>query len=203
MIQQIVRDRLRTGAARGAMSELLTGERARIFYTDPPWGPGMMTYFQNLAEKETGQEVERVTYDELLRDLCQQASAQTDGPVIIEYGTQWFTDVQSIGTAAGLIPEITILTPYAGGQYHVHVFSSPTVSVRGEARAPEYTLAVTAAKTGLQVVKAVIAPWVVEDGILVDLCSGFGLMAKAAKAAKMRFYGNELNPKRLKRNHLW
>lgn len=203
MLQQLGTDRLRDGAAHGAMEELLQGSRARIFYTDPPWGPGMMTYFQNLAEKATGLAVDRITYDDLLRDLCTQAAANTDGPVIIEYGTQWSDDVQAIGLECGLTPEITISTRYAGGQYHVHVFSSPTTSVRAEARAPEYQVAVTSGKTGLQVVKAVIAPWVVEDAILVDLCSGFGLMAKAAKKAKMRFYGNELNPKRLKRNHLW
>ncbi len=57
---------------------------------------------------------------------------------------------------------------------------------------------VTSAKT-VKLVAAAIAPWAEPDAILVDPCCGLGLMAKAAKKHKMRFFGNELNAARMAR----
>lgn len=199
MIEQHGVHRLRCGDAAWAVTELLAGQRAQIFYSDPAWGPGMMTFFQTKHEEATGQPAVARDYRDLLRDLAQQASQYTDGPVFIEYGMRWKDEVTSICRDAGLRPVTVIACPYGGGQFHLHVFSTPTTPVSlAPVQAPEYAQRLQKVK-GARLVAEAIAPFAVPDGILVDPCCGLGLMAKAAKKHGMRFYGNELNPSRLAR----
>src|SRR6266850_3415795 len=62
--------RVRVGDARVGLDDLMGGRRAAILYTDPPWGPEKMRYFERLVERDTGRRPPPVPYDSLLRGLA-------------------------------------------------------------------------------------------------------------------------------------
>lgn len=200
MIEHVGVHRLRVGDASGSVAELLAGEKARIFYCDPPWGPRMMQYFRTLADRDSGESAPTRDYRDLLTDLAQQAAVHTVGPVFIEYGPRWRDEVTELCTAAGLIQLAVIEATYGLLPFHLHVFRPPqalTVDL-SMIHAPHYQKSVQAVK-GLKLVLAAIQPFVAHDTPIVDPCSGVGMTAKAALRVGMRFYGNELNATRLAR----
>lgn len=192
--------RFRVGDATGAVAALLQGERVSIFYTDPPWGPGKMKYFEQLAEK-AGHPVPARDYRDLLRDVAQQATQYTDGPVFIEYGKQWRAEVQEICRSVNLTPLAVIDVPYGnGGVLNLHILKPEACKVdMGRAVQSDYLSSIANSGGGLKAVLTAIEPFVVKGGIMLDPCCGYGIVAKAAKKVGMRFFGNELNPTRLKR----
>lgn len=202
--------KIRSGDASGSVRELLGAEQARVFFTDPPWGPGMMKYFQTLADRDTGRSSPSPVRDylDLVGDLASQANECTDGPVFIEYGIRWRDEVIRTCESRGLIHLATIQTRYAGGVFDMHIFSpsrQSSIYIRSLVQSPDYQR--IAAETrgvtrGVHLVRPFVQlhrPSHMPPSIIVDPCCGLGATFKIAKKVGMRFYGNELNPKRLAR----
>jgi hypothetical protein len=207
MVQVFGGHRVQAGDATAGLDTLMNGATAAVFYSDPPWGPGMMTYFQNLVRKQTGETPAQPDYLTLLRAVLYAAATFTDGPVFIEYGMQWADDVVRAASVAGCAHIATFDAVYTSTKrpLHVHLFAPPRADgalLAGVAASAAYRTAIASA-TGVAAVVAAIRPFVVPDGIVLDPCCGGGLVAKAAVRCGMRFYGNELNAHRLEPCTKW
>ena len=193
--------RVQAGDVMRGLDTLMHGDSAAVFYSDPPWGPGMMTYFQGLVRKQGVTDVLQPDYRALLDALLLLAARHTTGPIFIEYGERWADDVVAAGTGAGCAHLATFNGRYTSAKrpQHIHLFAPPGL-VGAPLVAVAHDLAYRAALeefTGVQAVVAALKPFVVPNGIVLDPCCGFGLVGKAAVRLGMRFYGNELNAQRL------
>lgn len=185
--------RLRCGSVTDGLEELLDGARPSVFYSDPPWGDGLMKTFQTMARK-TGQSPEAVTFVQLLEAVARVAGSTT-GPIFIEMGRKWSPQAVGILQEVGGLHHVhQFAVTYMGGMpMDLHVFTStwqPIFPV-------EYAESIQV--EGPTMVQRVVAPFAIPGGILLDPCCGFGNSAKAALKFGMRFYGNELGATRLAR----
>ena len=198
MVERIGRHRVRVGSLVDGIDELMCGDKATVFYCDPPWGNAMLKFFQTLRKKQTGVDKQPVDNDRFLAALGTSAKQYARGPVFVEYGLKWADQVIRAMVACGLLHIDTLDVWYGSGKsrrpMHLHVF---TAGAAFELSAGHRS-AIQSTQAGPMVIES-LRPYVVEGGIVVDPCCGFGYTAKAAVHHGMRFYGNELNDARLER----
>lgn len=181
------------------ITDLMDGEKADIFYCDPPWGQGLVRKFYTMNKQMTGSEQEVPTNEEFLKQVFIMAKKHSNGVIIIEYGIKWYEQVKQMGTVLGLNWHGLGITRYKGNgklmDMHIHVFSIPGIAIKD----PKPLFKTIASTTGYATTLAVVDFYAKAGGILLDPCCGLGLMARATLANGMVFRGAELNAKRLEK----
>lgn len=175
---------------------MLSGEKVKILYSDPPWGSGNLKYWVTINKKMTGQVFTPLTYDKLLDRIKDLTLKHVDGHVFIEIGNNWENEVMDhVKTYLYNIQKFTLL--YRSGSkilpcIMLYGGTSPKYSYNNHIYNPTNQ---TGAVVAQGCIKAVAEP----NAIVLDPCCGMGYTARAAVANGMRFRGNEFNAKRLQK----
>lgn len=170
------------------------GRKAKIYYSDPPWGEGNTKYWATMATKNTGQTIPSIGYEALINRIMGLIKTHVYGQVFIETGLRWEEDTIQRMKAIGLSNIETARLLYNGGGKkleNVIIFGSFDGSVGDLKR--------VAGMTGQKVAELAVAPFAEPGAILFDGCCGMGYSAAAAIAHGMEFRGNELNAVRLEK----
>ena len=172
---------------------MLSGEKVRVLYSDPPWGDGNMKYWVTMNKKMTGKAFSPLSYDQLLTRIEQLIDRYVDGFVFIETGPRWVDQLlQRFERRYFGVQSVSM--KYSGK--HVCWLVGASTS-----RAYKYPADFQALGklTGAPVPRTAVGAVSVPNGIVLDPCCGMGYTARAAVAAGMRFRGNEFNAKRLQK----
>lgn len=196
MVTNIGQHRVQSGSLVDGLEGLMAGAQADVFYSDPPWGEGMLKYFETLRMKQVGDLLRTDTpFSVFMECFWDSVNKFSKNIIFIEYGLKWESMILEGASLNGLKHHKTIKSNYNSGSKklpsHLHLFSKHGIDVD-----PSY-LDIVTGLSGINLVKSAIHPFAVSGGILLDPCCGMGLSADAAMSYGMRFYGCELNPKRL------
>lgn len=203
MITTIGEHRVRCGNVMetAGVEELMAGEQADLFYSDPPWGDGNLKFWRTMNEKMTG----RTGYvppdlHAFLTQIFSLAKRFAKNTVIIDYGVKWEAPLIDMASTVAGLQHLGRATPVYGSTKlpcHTHVFQKSPHSMP----APDMTWADYFKRidgtTAFTCVKLVVAPFAVPGGVYLDPCCGLGYGARVAMLHQMRFRGNELNSARL------
>jgi len=199
MITTIGRHRVRHGNVMDGLDDLLRGEKATIFYSDPPWGQGNLNYWSTINKRMAGEQVQQPALTAFLHQIAALAARHTTHVVMIEYGIQWEHQLKAVTDEHALRHLGTATTQYATGgklrPLHLHAFAPPGSTFT---LPPDY-LGSLEGTHGYATTRAVIGALTRAGltGILLDPCCGLGLQARAAVEHGLTFRGNELNAARL------
>lgn len=195
MITEIGAHRVKHGDLMDGISDLMAGDVADFVYTDPPWGPAHLKFFQNKNTKDTGAPPKEIDYGEFLETLFSTISKHSKKIAAVEYGQRWREEVISAAGRHGLTHRGTALSHYGSPSrpLDIHLF------------APEETgLSVTPGfqtdlegKKGFATVDVCFEHFAPSSGIVLDPCCGTGFTAKAAVKYGLGFRGLEINSLRL------
>ena len=199
MITEIGKHRVRHGNVMDGIDDLMGGQKADFIYSDPPWGQGNLRYWQTMNNKMTGAEKRDVIYDDFISHYFQLIAKHAKDKCVIEYGCQWNNDVVEMATANGFTHHGSTVCYYrAGSQMRpcdLHFLSKGSPIILTE----EFKRVCTE-KQDLDLVEYIFNYLgVPNEGICLDPMCGMGFTAQAAINRGMRFYGNELNAKRLEK----
>lgn len=187
--------RVRHGSIMDGLDELMQGEKAAIFYSDPPWGQGNLKYWQTVNKRNTGATPQPVPpLHDFLRQIFKLAAAHSTGLVFIEYGCQWATQIVNIAAQEGLRHLATAGITYNSPALpmHMHAFT-----LTAAAPLPQGWQAAVTGKHGFHAARAAVEAAAQPGRIILDPCCGFGGTARLAIKHGMHFRGNELNSARL------
>lgn len=170
----------------------LAGERARVVYSDPPWGEGNLKYWRTHND-QCGHPVSWARFLDTLGRVLSE-SLQPGGHLFLEMGVRWVDELARAMDAAGF-PERSrwnvLYGPASKPLPNVLWYSGPGAAcdptgMRGEPMTRH------------------VFDSIAEQGALVfDPCCGKGMTARCAVRAGMRFVGCELNPKRAAVTEEW
>lgn len=176
---------------------LPSGEKADIFYCDPPWGVGMIKFFQTLNNKMNALQTNKeTTLTDFIAKLFKIAKDNSKGPIIIENGLRWKDLIRETGERNGLHHLGTADTVYKSGAkflpMNLHVFHKQKL-------APVTQAYIDSLKGtyGMDTIRAATKPYTVPGGIIFDPCCGMGMTARYAVESGMKFRGNEINKAKL------
>lgn len=178
---------------------LMQGEKAHLFYSDPPWGQGNLKFWETMNVKNN-EGVTRPENDhgQFVENIFRIAKQYTHpaGWVIIHYGIKWRQEIIQLGARYGMHLVDVIDVAYRGGgkvlPQDMYVFSLS----KGMSLPPSYKEQVTGT-LGYKNIKVSGEPLSAPGKILLDPCCGKGYAAQLAIDTGMRFRGNELNQYRL------
>lgn len=197
MITQIGKSRVKCGDIYDNLDELFNGEKADIYYSDPPWGEGNLKYWQTMNKKMTGAEPKEVNLDKFLNRVLECSTKYTKDTAIIfiEYGLRWNNDLIELAKNYDLkcVKSIELLYGSKNLPNILNIF------VKGNRQlniTDEYVNNVYH-KKGIAVLENAITPFIKENDIVCDLCCGLGYTAQFSVNHKLKFIGNELNQARL------
>ncbi len=173
------------------VDSLLSGEKIKVLYSDPPWGTGNLRYWVTVNKRHTGRDFRPLTYAELQARFVSLIGRYVDGFAFVETGVKWEDELASALSA--VLHNIKIeRVKYRSGS---KILES---SVVYGGTSPSYVARVSlSGAIGLPMVVQAVKSVAVEGGLCCDPCCGMGYTARAAVAAGMRFRGNEFNEKRL------
>jgi len=198
MITTIGPHRVQHGNVMDGIDALMDGKKADLVYTDPPWGQGLVRYWQTKNKKDTGAEPPDLHHADLLNKLFSIAAEISKGTVIVEYGMKWRDEIALTGLKHGLKHRGCVMAHYRSGSKirpcDIHLFSDHDDCV--------LTPAFAEGMEGLcdyPVVDWCFQNFAPKEGIVVDPMCGLGSTAKAALDYGLTFYGNEFNSKRLEK----
>lgn len=201
MITKIGKHKVQRSDVMLGIDELMGSSQADFLYSDPPWGQGNLKYWQTINKRHTGREKTDIDYAKFLPFYFEMAYKHIKDLAVIEYGVGWRGDVvltsqtagfthhgiftSRYGSAAKLLPlDVHIISK--SGNFNMrdkHYFSKKCYELRGQYLVNfifDYLLPNKA--------KSVLDP----------MC-GMGYTAQAAINKGLKFYGNELNEKRLQK----
>jgi hypothetical protein len=176
----------------------LNGSKASIFYSDPPWNDGNIRYWNTIAKRDTGKDFRVLTYDELLEVLLKMIRENVQGYVFIEIGVNQKEFVikklegklfnvrahdVSYRSGTKLLPNV-LISAGTSGEFDAMLQPERISKLRGAALS-NYVIG------RCKDLRA--------TGIVMDPCCGLGLTAQAAINHGFKFYGNEVNQKRLEK----
>jgi hypothetical protein len=171
--------------------QALGGQRAKIVYSDPPWGPGNLMYWRTMNG-----ETERPAWDRFLATFCAvaQASLEPDGHLFVEMGLRWVDELARSMLAVGFSERARWSVLYGPAKKpltNVLWYSGPGVlcdptGMRGEPMTRH-------------ILESVATP----GALVFDPCCGKGMTARCAVRLGMMFAGVELNPKRAAVTTAW
>ena len=198
MIISIKNHRVQNQNVMLGLDNLMEGKKANIFYSDPPWGQGNISYWQTINKRHNNIEPENINYNDFLNQIFYLAAKHTSGIVLIEYGIKWKNDLINIGQNHNLehlgVAEVCYKSGSKMLPHHKHFFKTKDYVWNGDINT---IINEITGGTGLKnIIKSAI-PFFVKEGIILDPCCGLGMTAEMAKVLGMNFYGNELNKKRL------
>ena len=188
---------VRCGDIMDGIDELMGDNIADLVYTDPPWGQGLLKYWQTKNKKDTGSNTRLINHDLFLKKLFSILFKYSRNNVFVEYGKQWRDQIVHMGVATGFKHGGLAITYYRSGSVirpsDIHLFTKNNSSVSGEMKKNALEL------KGYPLVESCFKEYGLEKGIALDPMCGMGYSAKAAISMDMKFYGNELNSKRLEK----
>jgi hypothetical protein len=204
-VQQIGKHRVRHGDVNDGLAQLMGADRARIMYSDPPWGEGNIKYWATMNKKMNDQDVEPAPLSTFLDSVFQAAQTYVTDYLLIEYGRRWAAEIISRGQGAGFEYEQTITILYRGGKNGQLIPLDLHVFTRNGAPMPPRYIEQVANTSGFDCVKKAFYPFAEllkskypdEEIIALDPCCGMGYTAQASINCGFSFRGNELNRKRL------
>lgn len=167
-----------------SLERLMADRVASLAYTDPPWGPGNLKYWRTANGEAIAPD-----WPLFLRLLAFQLATYCDGPIFVEMGTRWVSDLEAAMARVGR-PIAAMATATYGRPARPHaicLFGGDPAWLDGlpsECWAATREIARRAARPG---------------EILLDPCLGLGKSAGVFADAGMAVYGMELNPGRLMR----
>lgn len=180
------------------LEKWLGDTKATVFYTDPPWGDGLLKYFDTVNKRDNSESEylgppKLMTMDPFLDRVIGLAKEYTNGWVVIEFGKRWTELVKQIAEAKGLhyCGEVEALY---GKNLPLDILFYRTDWPIELDWTPVYHL------KGYKCVRKIfeiLKPN--KGGVGMDLCCGLGYTAQACIDNGMSFVGNELNMHRLKR----
>lgn len=197
-ITQIGPHRVRHGDVYDSLDELLQGEKADLFYSDPPWGEGNLRYWQTMNYKMNGVERKDVDLVSFLHRVIDVAVTYTkdDAIIFFEYGCRWHDQFKAIAEGHGLhhicSTEMVYGSPARPVMSLVFDKDGTHVPPVGYQESVYHT-------TGYKSLLAVMEPFSEGKKSILDPCCGLGYTAKFAVDHGLAFFGNELNEKRLDR----
>ena len=200
MIYDIGPHRVQHGDIMDGIDELMGTEKADFIYTDPPWGQGLLTYFQTLNKRQTGAETKQIAYDEFMPRLFEILWNYSRDVVVVAYGEKWREDVinQAIkqgfkhcGTATSYYKSGSVLRPSD------HHFLSKEADIE---LTPKFIEEHSVYKSDLHSVRQIFKLLgVSKKSICLDPMCGMGYTAQATLDIGAYFRGLELNSKRLEK----
>jgi len=197
MVTEIGKHRVKCGNLMDGISDLMQGEKADIFYSDPPWGKGLLKYWQTLNSKMNNAPNTNIDFESFLNQMFSVAVKHTkkNSVIFVEYGYQWAGLIIHKGENAGLMHLGTANPLYKSGSkllpMNLHVFAKTPISITSN-----YLSSISGTK-GIETLRTAIKPFAIKDKLILDPACGLGYTAKIAIENKMIFYGNEINKKRL------
>ena len=180
--------------------KLVGNDKVDIYYTDMPWGDANIKYWHTINKKMNNIEYSTpsYTFEDFMRKVFKYASMFSRKWVVIECGKRFTETVKRIAGEFGLYHIATVETMYkSGGKLH-----PMDVVVFRVDKHIELDLSPAYHTHGYKTVKAVFDQLIKHGGEMksgMDLCCGLGYTARACIENGMRFIGNELNKKRLKK----
>jgi hypothetical protein len=174
-----------------AVRTMLAGQQVDVLYCDPPWSDGHMRVFARKASESAPHPYVPISWSEFMHSLNELIVMHVTGWVFVEMGNEQAEPCRHI-----------LSKVCADVVRHDIVYGSPKrpaalfVGHRDKGVAPTWELPAGASSGGLRQVKAVVASVGKPGQVLLDPCCGFGMSAKAALAAGMTFYGNEIDPRK-------
>jgi hypothetical protein len=177
------------------LRDLMNGQLADITVVDPPWGEGNEKFWHTMLKKDDPETtITRVPHSEFLPSLLNLLYENSKNICFMEYGVRWQQEViEHVQDSGFLHLGVTQCLYKAGGKtlpLDLHIMSKTPIDLPDE-----YMNSITGT-IGFDGSRKALQPFAKEGGILFDPCCGLGGYAKLAKEFKMRFYGNEMNPKR-------
>lgn len=195
-VVSIGRHRLLCGdITKGAVGHLLGDEKVDVIYSDPPWGPGNQQYWHTMRERGS---VPATSWSDFLTVFCEVCAMaiKPRSPVMIEMGIRWVDELDGAMARVGLNVR-NRWTIFYGPK------SKPlpnTLSLYGDR---SIDIAMPSPPHGEVVTRAALAAIVKSGDIVLDLCTGLGMTARATHRLGGVFYGTEMNTVRLARTAAW
>ena len=169
---------------------LLKGEKARIFYSDPPWSDGNLKYWNTMRNKMSGtNETNVVTLDDMTKAIRNIISNHVDGYVVLETGKAALNFQRKL--LESVVHNIKVFDVfYKSGSKWL-----PNVVLVGVTN-PSYKFDVNL--TGIQCDGFVLPDKIFgavakENDLVIDPFMGLCNTGKACMKHKLRFAGNEFN----------
>ena len=198
-VKQIGRHRVQCGDLMDGIDDLMGGEKANCFYSDPPWGQGNLSYWQTMNSKMTGAQSKWIDFKGFLTQVFSLATRYTTGPIIIEYGKRWCNEVIVEGAKFGLRHLDVGEALYKSGSrllpLDVHLFIKEG-QVLPLVTGGRYFSDIDGTH-GIATLRAALGQFALPGLKILDPSCGVGLTAKIALETGMTFYGNEINEARL------
>lgn len=186
-------------------TELFFDKKADIIWADPPWGDGLMKYFQTQNRKlnpnETTIDWSASEFLERLLQICKEVMHQ-NSIMFLEYGEKHFDFVHDAIKNSGLFFEgFREINYFGGGKWRKHHLFILTKSAGGAKQLSKVPNAEALQNIGgsKMIIKCLEAYPLNAQTTIFDPCCGLGLTAEAAIHYGARFIGNELSPARARR----
>lgn len=199
MISVIGKHKVKHGNIMDGIADLMLGDKADFIYSDPPWGQGNLRYWQTMNNKMTGAEKRDVIYDDFLNNFFNIVSTYAKDKVVIEYGCQWNEDIKKMAIQHGFRHNGSTVCYYRAGSVmrpcDLH-FLSKTSDITLTDQFKEDCTKLQDLALVEYIFNYLNIPY---DGICLDPMCGMGFTAQAAVNRGLRFFGNELNAKRLEK----
>ena len=199
MITEIKNHRVRHGNIMDGIDDLMVGNQADFIYSDPPWGQGNLRYWQTMNKKMNNASPVEIDYEKFLPHFFSIISKYAKDKVVIEYGCQWNEDIKNMAKKYGFHHCGSTVCFYKSGSQmrpcDLHFLTkTSSVSLSEEFKQE------CQKKEDLQLVEYIFNYLEIpKEGICLDPMCGMGFTAQAAVNRGMRFFGNELNLKRLEK----
>ena len=170
-------------------SAFIGDNKIYAFYSDPPWGDGLMKYFASLANRQTKtKDFSNISYKELIDVFVSIIKNHVQGWVFIETGYKWQDE-----TVAAIAPYVKNIKLFD----LIYNKDQRNVCIVGSTIGDEYPISLHGL-TGQNCSRTALAAIKKDGAIVFDPCCGMGYVPNAAKSNGMVFYGGELNPERVK-----
>lgn len=173
------------------------GRKARVLYTDAPWGDGNMKYWATLNRKATGAVFNVLPYQALLNRVVYLAKRYVDGHVMITVGEKWVHQVVMTMEEAGMKNMTVFNCLYRSGSKNMPmriVYGATSAAWRFNASKFHPT-----DEYGAELHNGMVSAVAERGETLLDPCCGAGAIAKAALSNGMKFKGSDFNSARLKK----
>ena len=175
----------------GSIPFVMGDDKADVIWCDPPWGQGLMGFFDTLNQKQTGSKKRGENWSEFLTTLARDFFTVAKGPVIINIGKKWVNEVKLVFCSYGFTYCDIVTEVYRGYECKTLLFWKG-VPVEGANIQSNAGLEGQAGTTNS------VSLFKVPNGILLDPCCGKGYAIRSASANGMQFRGGDINEHRIK-----
>jgi len=100
-IKTIGAHRIQHGDIQNGIDELMSGVKADILYSDPPWGGGNLKYWATYNKKTTGAETVPMEFEAFIGKFFGIAESYALKYLLVEYGQRWRDTIQARATGPG------------------------------------------------------------------------------------------------------